>query len=216
MRTNPFAKNYGLLTAEERFRLILAAGGRGDEAESERLVNAGPRITLSMPDHHPWSHAFDELALLVFIELHEFAAHYLESFSRADQIDDLLDDAEGNEGEGDEAEAEKGKAGRLRYLDMALAAGFVLKTKAAGWKLFCERMSVPPFLTWEVLPGFERLRRALALADKAAFTPEGFLRWLNGSRAAGEPERTELPCTAEGLADAASELFGRRVEWWGG
>jgi len=31
MNANAVAKHYGILTPEERFRLILAASGRGDE-----------------------------------------------------------------------------------------------------------------------------------------------------------------------------------------
>ena len=70
------------LTPEERFRLILAASGRGDEAERDRLVNAAERITLSMPDHSPFAHAFSELALLVFVEMLEDAARYNDAFAR--------------------------------------------------------------------------------------------------------------------------------------
>jgi hypothetical protein len=39
----------------------------------------------------------------------------------------------------------------MRCLDIALAAGFVLRAKADGWKLFCERLTVPPFALWEGL-----------------------------------------------------------------
>jgi hypothetical protein len=103
-----------------------------------------------------------------------------------------------------------------RYLDLALAAGFMLRTKAGGWKLFCERMTVPPFAVWEGLPGLDRLQRALQLAEKTAFGNEGFLRWLNAIRPAGEPERAEVPLTVEGMAAAAEELFRQSVQWWGG
>lgn len=74
MNVNALARNYGRLTAEERFRLILAAGGRGDEAERDRLAQAGGRLTLSVPDHAPYGHAFEELVLLTYIELLEEAA----------------------------------------------------------------------------------------------------------------------------------------------
>ena len=79
MKANAIARNYGCLTPEERFRLILAAGGRGDEAERERLMKAGGRITLVMSDHAPFAHAFAEIALLVFIELLDAASSYLEA-----------------------------------------------------------------------------------------------------------------------------------------
>jgi hypothetical protein len=232
MNANAVAKHYGSLTPEERFRLIVAASARGDHAEQDRLVNAGRRITLSMPDHSPYAHAFEELALLTFMELLEEAARYLEAFYRAENAFDIFggDDAEeqegGEENEDDEAEepltpepSEKDAGQRpawQRSLELAYAAGFVLRTKADGWKLFCERMNVPPFLLWEGLPGFDRLRRALALAEKAAFASEGMLRWLNDIRPAGEPEQTELSLDVAGVAAEAEGIFRGRVGWWGG
>jgi len=196
MKANPVARNYGSLTPEERFRLILAANGHGDEAERERLVNAGGRITLSMFDHAPLVHAFDEIALLVFVELLAEASSYLESFHRVedasawddaveanddDAVDEELAESAAEEDEPDSNEnagvargqkkREKRRTGRQRRLNLTLAAGFVLKVKADGWKLFCERLSVPPFAAWKGLPGFDRLERALALAEQAAFLP---------------------------------------------
>ena len=236
MKANALAKNYVCLTPQERFQLILAASGRGDEAERDRLVRTGGRITLSMPDHSPYAHAFDELARLTFIELLEDAARYFEAFAHVDEACDGSGDEEepteeddleaaGDEEEqetGEEADSERAEdeAERwpawYRFLDLALAAGYVLRAKAHGWKLFCERLNVPPFLLWEGLPGFDRLERARALAEKVAFVPEGFLRWLNAVRPAGEPELTEVPLTAEAVAAATEEAFRQRVGWWGG
>jgi hypothetical protein len=76
MNAKAVARHYGSLTPEERFRLILAASARGDEAERDRLANASGRISLSVPDHSPYAHAFQELALLSFIELLDQAASY--------------------------------------------------------------------------------------------------------------------------------------------
>jgi hypothetical protein len=171
-----------------------------------------------MQDHAPYAHAFNDLDLLTFIELLEDAARYLEALARDDDGDDAFDD-EGAEAVDGEAPAEGGRRARparVRALDLALAAGFVLRVKAEGWKLFCRRMNVPPFLLWEGLPGFDRLQRALALAEEASFVPEGLVRWLNRVRPAGEPARAEVPLTPEGIADAAAGAFRRRVEWWGG
>jgi hypothetical protein len=82
--------------------------------------------------------------------------------------------------------------------------------------LFCARLSVPPFALMEGLPGFDRLRRALALTERAAFVPAGFLRWLNEARPAGAAEMTEVPLTAEAVADEVERLFRDRAAWWGG
>jgi hypothetical protein len=234
MNANALAKNYGILTPEERFRLILAAAGRGDEAEQDRLANAGGRVTRIMQDHAPHAIAFNDLGLHTFIELLEEAARYREALVLAggpgggDGEDEDCGTAEGEEGGGAEegpgakADAEPaedddgGRPAWVRALDLALAAGFVLRVKAEGWKLFCKRLNVPPFVLWECFPGFDRLQRSLALAEKAAFVPEGFLRWLNRIRPAGEPARAEVPFTPRGIADATEEAFRDRVKWWGG
>jgi hypothetical protein len=102
-----------------------------------------------------------------------------------------------------------------RWLGVALASGFLLKAKADGWKLFCARLSVPPFAAWAGLPGLARLERALGLAEQAAFVPEGMVRWLNDVRPAGAPAVTAAPWTAEAAA-GIDRLFQERVAWWGG
>jgi hypothetical protein len=84
MKADVLARHYRLLTPEERFRLMLAAGARGDKAEQDRLVRAGQRITLSVQDHAPYAHAFEELARMIYLELLEEAAQYFDHFARAD------------------------------------------------------------------------------------------------------------------------------------
>lgn len=76
---------------------------------------------------------------------------------------------------------------------MVQAAAFVLWVKAEGWRLFCERMEVPPFLIWEQFPGYDRLKKSLALAERDAFDPEGYRRWLNEIRSKGGSEVTNFP-----------------------
>jgi hypothetical protein len=225
MKAPPLAKNYSLLTPEERFRLILNASGRGDEPEGARLVNAGGKITLSMPDHAPFAHAFNDLAFLTFIELVDEAARYQAALAFVDDVRDTFEADEAEEESDDTADETDAEADEedaiqepicFRTLDIALAAGYMLRTKANGWKLFCERLNIPPFLVWEVHPGFDRLRVVLAMAEKAAFVPEGFLRWLNRVRPKGEPELTAVPLTVEGVADETEKAFRQRVQWWGG
>jgi hypothetical protein len=194
MNANAVAKHYGSLTPEERFRVILAAGARGDEAEQDRLIRAGGRITLSFQDHVPYAHAFNELARLVFIELLEEAALHHDTYERASEGLDIFagateagENAEKEEAEGEgageaepiaepsEGDARERPPAWQGSLELAYAAGFMLRTKEDGWKLFCRRLSVPPFVLWEGLPGCDRLRRAQALTEESAIRPEGFL-----------------------------------------
>ncbi|GEM_PF-3077072 len=218
MNTHAIAKNYGCLTPEERFRLILAASGRGDEAERDRLANASLRVTLTVPDHLPCAQAFHELAWMFFIELVEDAARYFELFALPDDVEGATVKVKSKSKMGRKpAKHDAGKSPAWqRSLDLALAVGFVLRTKAEGWMLFCERLNVPPLLLWEEFPGFDRFQRALALTEKAAFAPEGMLGWLNRIRPTGKPEWTEVPLTVAGVADATAEAFRRRAQWWRG
>jgi len=227
MKAPPLAKNYGSLTPEERYWLILAASGRGDVAERDRLVRASGTITLSMQDHTPYAHAFDELALQAFLELLEEAARYREHFERWNlvnrlKLDEEVDSQNGEDGperdshEEADNDAAADEPASERYLDLTLASGYVLRGKAEGWKLFCARHNTLPYLLWEMLPGFDRLQRELVLAEQIAFLPEGFLRWLNRIRPKGEPELTELSLTAETIAKANEAYFRERVRWWGG
>jgi hypothetical protein len=229
--TNAVAKNYGLLSPEERFRLIMTASGRGDEAERDRLARAGERLVLSMAGHAPYAQALTELSLLTYIEFLEESARYLDALDRLDDARDWNGDEEEqaeedkSEADGDapeeadedaESEEDSPPTASERLLDVALAAGYILRTKADGWKLFCERLNVSRDQLWDVLPGFKRLQAALALTEKAAFVPEGMLRWLNDVRPDGQPELTEVPLTAERAADGNEEMFRERVEWWSG
>jgi hypothetical protein len=229
MKLNAVAKRYDKLTAEERFCLILAAGARGDEAERNRLVNAGGCTTLSIPDHAPYAHALDDLAMPTFMGLVEMAASYLEAFHLLGDDDRSEDAGEEVAGEDGIPEAEEEAGGvpaegasdndsaQYRTLDLALAQGFLLRTMADGWKLFCERVNLPPFVLWNILPGFDRLQRALKLAEQAAFAPEGMQRWLNAIRPAGKPEVAAADlASAESIADAFETAFRQRVKWWGG
>jgi hypothetical protein len=232
MNANTVTRHYPHLTAEERFRLILAAGARGDEVECDRLLNAGQPVTVSFRDHLPYVIALQQVSMLAYIDLLDEATFYLDALDLADDMRDLYGDADPGEaqtpdagksdGSEEEAEAESSPEDACenpacrRTLDAALAVGFMLKTKVDGWKLFCERMTVPPFLVWEGLPGFSRLQDAVALAEKTAFGPEEFLRWLNQRRQGDEVEATEVPLTIKGRAGALERLFRERVTWWGG
>jgi hypothetical protein len=204
MNPNTLTKQYGFISPEERFRLIMAASSRRDEVERDRLAKSGTRMTVSIQDHAPFALAFSEVGTMMYIDLVEDASMYLSSYMDRGETE-FSDDDEPTE----EEMAAWEKDFRFR-----LAEGYLLKAKADGWKLFCERLNVPPFVIWEHLPGFERLQISLRLAEKAAFVPEGFLCWLNEGLPAGCPEMTVIPYTAQKAANELEEMFRERVGWW--
>ena len=191
-----------------------------------------------------------ELALTVFLEIQEETAKHYDAFERWCEAEEVgsraldteegldEDDREGGDGPapdmekdpdapvcGDASPADEAEDRSMptRTLDLYLAQGFVLKTKAAGWKMFCERWSVPPFVLWQILPGFERVLRALELLEDnefrpgPAFEPEGMLRWLSKIRPKGQPAPSlEDLMSPERLAEELDTVFRQRVAWWGG
>src|SRR5262249_48603602 len=151
--------NYGALTAEERFRLIFAASARGDSAEQERLNRASGRLHLSTQDHAPFANAFDDLNLIVFLDLLELAREYEDALERAFDCTDLNEPADNST---DPMESDTaGDSLNEQCWQLALYAGFRLKVQADGWVHWCESKGIPPFADWEYLPGFRRLKRKL-------------------------------------------------------
>jgi hypothetical protein len=219
MSAHAVAKHYDRLTPDERFRLSLAAIERGDESEQERLSQAGKDLVLSMPDLAPWSHAFDELAMLIFMELLEEAAKHRQAFERWCDADESWGEDEADEDQSPSAESIRPM--KARCLDLYLAQGFMLATKVDGWKLFCQRLNIPPFALWQHLPGFDRLQLAIELLQDnefrpgPAFRPEAMLRYLRSFRDQPEPSPENLICP-ERLAADLDSLFRQRVQWWGG
>lgn len=227
MNANLLAKRYGALTPEERFRLILAAEGRGDEAEQDRLRRTARRIEFSTEEHAPWAHAFNELANLTFIGLAEDAAqffNFLNAFHEAfANLRDLPGDEKKGGAEDAHSEAESASGGRdsnagadqpeeetadlpigMRRLIQFHTSGYVLRTKTEGWKLFCQRLNVRAFALWEKFPGFQRLQDVTALAEQAAFKSD-------------LPDlAVDTSMTAERLAAAYEKAFRERTWWWGG
>jgi hypothetical protein len=182
MNTRTLANHYEVLTAEERFRLIVAAGVRGDDAEQKRLISASGWRSFRQRDYMPFSEAFEELANVVYMAATDALAEFVEAEGRytyAEELDtdeefdaheptgaeDIADDDRADDepnavtaDHSDDQDDERPERSLWqRFLDLWLATGFMLKTMVAGWELFCNRRQLPPFALWELLPGYERL-----------------------------------------------------------
>jgi hypothetical protein len=217
MNASSLAKNYSALTAEERFKLIVKANDRGDEAEADQLVNASKRFTFSRWDFVPYSQSFLDLALLSYIEmLHECGLFFIgcERLCDAETFASTEGDEKGEKSEWTTVD---------RFRDMYLVQGFILKTKAAGWKLFCERLGFRPFAVWEELPGFDWFQGSLRIVEGTdgrpgeAFSEDDMLGWIKRSiDRKGTLEVVEVKLlTAEAYAGDCEEAFRKRADFHG-
>jgi hypothetical protein len=231
MNPADLSRHYSSLSPEERFKLILAAIARGDDAELQRLHNAGRRITVSQYDHAPYLRAFLDLATMCYFKVIDDAARYLEALHGAGDPGRCEDAAQDETGGSTPRESEQTQAapaapvgahpaagrsprdagrairsaGRAHWRRV-LAAGYVLRTNVAGWQRFCEQLPVPPWWMWSTLPGFDRLQRALAQAEKVAFTSEEYQRWVNEECPEWAASETN-PLTVEAVAAEVAQKF---------
>ena len=186
MNSGQLSKHYSVLTAAERFPLMLAADARGDEAEFARLVTSAQQVAVKV------SHTFGRA--MAFREVHEYyrlmrlelAALYFNALWVTHAYPDV------------------------GIPDAALLLGYRVKVVAAGWKLFCERATLDDRQYDEQLPGTGVLSLAEKVAEKVAFTPEEVLAHVRHSH----PEATSVE-TAESVAADLKSLFEDRLVKWG-
>ena len=214
MNANAIAKHYDKLTPEERFCLGMAAHARGDDVEFARLRDSCRSITVRILDWNPLKSAFDELALRVFIELQEWVADHFQKIT-------LIDTDELGIWDSDENGLPLHPVARHLKLPThclsTRSSGFILKTKADGWKLFCERLNIEPLTFWEKLPGFKRLQNTLFVVETDHYTPDEMARWCNRVRKAGVPETTvDGLISPSKVANELEETFRHLVKWAGG
>jgi hypothetical protein len=231
MNPNSVTRHYDKLTAEERFALIFNAGVRGDKDEQARLVSSAPRIVFNVAHHQPFVLAFNDLAEALFLELLELAGSFFDKLTLSREAlhdDDVLnlhnedEDERGGPSVEDGPQADGEENGRsCRWLWAAMADGFVLKTKASAWRLWCDRRHLPAYALWEMLPGWQRLKGALEHSEGTprlagcAFAPEGMLRWLNCIRSRAAEPIAELDCTPEAIVGELERWYQDRLHWHG-
>lgn len=189
MNTHALTKQYERLTPRERLPLILAASGRGDEVERDRLTRSAPRVLWRVTDYFGRALAFREVADIHFMEMLDLAALYLHSLVTAD----ARDEAQAN-----------------RLFDAALLLGYLVRTQADGWRRFCGEYQLDPDLCWSVLPGYRTVGRAEAVAQSAAFTEEGATRYL-----AREGKTEGQLVTIASIAAELRRCLESRAAWWG-
>lgn len=147
--TSRLLKHYHLLTADERFALLVAAGHRRDELEAQRIKAVSPTTAYSVSD----TYRFTTAAMFVALEFRtrqlEAVAWYLRAASIADQREDGT-------------------------FDHALKLfGYLVGVHADGWREFCRRRGIEPNFFLADLPGGDLVSEAAEMVtDGQAYTFE--------------------------------------------
>jgi hypothetical protein len=162
MNTRTLSKNYAYLTPEERVPLLIAAMGRGDDLEVDRLLQTSKKETWTRGSHGGYAHAVLELTSLHREQLLDLAAVFhhamvliqMEARWRGESRKKLAD-----------AESD------LFRKDARLVAHqFVAMVD--GWQLFCQEMNFDGDALMRMGIGLETIYRTHRIACTYAFSEE--------------------------------------------
>jgi hypothetical protein len=190
MSAKTIANTYDRLSRDEKFRLVLAGWGRGDNAEVGSLVRTAPRFRIT--DIAPHMMAFKTLAFLTYIELLDLAANCEAACLAAGAVS-----------ENDDKFARRARIARVH--------GYRFRTKWRAWVEFCNDWLFPPRLLWNNLPGIDRIDWFIALEDENTCSDEEFLAIVNELRPEELPPFTTNPVTVASAVADLRQLFGYQV-----
>lgn len=182
---NNLAKHYPSLTPDERFSLTVGAAARGDEVEVGRVIAAAKREVLSVPDTFGRATAWIHVGQRHRAQVLELSAYLFATVALAVQP------------------PTDNPPGKLR--DVARMYGYLIKTRVAGWKRFCQcRGLVHDFLN-DSLPGGDAVEMALMEANGKCF-PAFSLNEFR-THAAKHWQGNFTPITVESVAEELESIY---------
>jgi hypothetical protein len=190
MTAKTMAHTYARLSRDERFRLILAAWGRGDTAEIGSLARTAPRYRIT--DIAPYMMAFKTLSFLTYIGLLDLAARCESAWLAANAVS-----------ENDDKFAQLARIAQVH--------GYRFRMKWRAWVDFCNEWLVPPRLLWGQLPGFDRIDSIIATEDADPCSHEEFLSIVNELRPKEWPPFTTNSVTVASAVADLQQLFEYQV-----
>jgi len=208
MKTKGLEKLYDSLTARERLPLMVAAAGRGDEAEAERLSRSAPTLTFRVPDYHGLSEGLFALTALHLMTVLELVGRYWQASAVLAVAARLP--------------KEEVQVREQQFLASVRLLAFELVTHAEAWGLFCGGLHLDAEWLLHDQPGYRLLVRTQASARAVAFSPEEALAYLRGQLEAARAEAGEAPSakhkyhlqTAQEIAEDFQEVLERWVRSW--
>jgi hypothetical protein len=194
MNTTNLVRQYDALTPWERLPLIVAAAGRGDEVEENRLAQSAPRVNLTLANCWGLVQGLDLLARHYLLVQLDRAVIYW-------RVMDLLD----KEPLFGQTRKAKQREQRLWRALETLACRIV--AQADGWKLFCRQLQIDPDLPLKDLPGHEGVSHVEKLARNLACTPEeACIRLREAVGSDKSLETNASPDTGEFRLDTVDEV----------
>ena len=217
------------LTPEERFRLILAAGGPGRRRGANATGCISETHPLSMPDYSPFCQAFAELAWHTFAELLDATGYYLERFWVSDSslVEPAQDDAPSEARRGrlrvrrgtTLSVSRSGKAPALgAYAGTGLRSRLHSQNQGGRLEAILRGFEHPAVYAVPDHAGIRTVERALKLTDDGmSFKTEGMVRWMNTARRSGSPTETAKDIVSvESYRRECEACFRDRVRFWRG
>jgi hypothetical protein len=190
MNANGLARQYDKLTPWERLPLLVAAGARGDEAESDRLARSAPRECFRLPDYHGQGEGLLLVSLFHLVELLRLTALYR-------QMEGILEQE-------DEPESSR------TWATVRLTA-YLLVCNFDGWRMFCKERALDPEVLLRDTPGYTVAVQAEETARAVALSVEEATAWAR--QRDGEAEPVGI-LTAECVADGIRRFVENRAQFW--
>jgi hypothetical protein len=152
MNADNLARLFDVLEPTERLALILAAAGRGDEAEQLRLIEKAPRSQYSVPDYLGLAHTLVFVGMAHTIAILDLAVY----FQRASGLLQHLG--------GSKKAPSKGGIKRDRLWKTLRTFAYIIMVHYEGWQEFCAQLNVDGEQLLRILPGGDAVERAIASA----------------------------------------------------
>jgi hypothetical protein len=209
MNTTNLVRQYDALTPWERLPLIVAAEGRGDEVEANRLVRSAPKLSFHIANCWGLVQGLDHLAKHYLLGQLELAVTYWRVMGILDQ-----------EPLPGETRIAKQREERLWRAIETLAFRFVVR--ADGWKLSCRQLQVDPDISLRDLHGYEAVCHMEKVARHLACTPEEAIACLRDAVESDKALESEAPPvgqeyrvdTAEDVARSMRESLEELFAVW--
>ena len=196
MKTSSLDRQYDKLTPWERLPLIVAAEGRGDSVELDRLFRSAPQKTFWIADVFGLRRGLERVASILMLKLIDLA-HKIE------KIEDCLEWHM-------VSRRTITKEYEKRCKESLGTLGYRFLVHVDGWRLFCDQLSIDHDILLRGLPGYDSIRQAEEMARLLAFTEDEYLDF----QGTADPSKQFVVTTAETEAAAMHDFLEAGLAQW--